>query len=260
MKKAVFFDLDGTLMDGTGKIPDSAKAAIRLLKENGICTFICTGRCSPFITNRELLSLPFDGIIAGCGTYVMCDNQVLFYKKVPVADVKKTVTVFAKYNIPLFLEGQKHYYLDESDEPGIPFLAALKHDVGENLVSIKDHEGNWEVSKFAAFACNDHTDDAIRELSDIYDICVHGGIMIEGVPKGCSKAAAIKMVCEKLGILQENTYAFGDSPNDAEMLQFVGHGIAMGNGMPEAKAAAEYVTSSLHEDGILNACKHYSLV
>lgn len=260
MNKAVFFDLDGTLWDENAKIPDSTKEALRLMKENGIALFICTGRCGAYITNQDLLELPFDGIISGCGTRVTYDNRVISYKKLSAEEVKKAVDVFEKYDIPVFLEGIHHYYLEKSNYERIPFLGSLLQDVGENLVGVKNHEMNWEVSKFAAFACNEHTDAAIAELSDIYDIFVHGGVMIEGIPKGYSKAAALQLVCEKLEISRENTYAFGDSPNDAEMLRFVGHGIAMGNGMQGAKDAAEYITASLLEDGIFKACKHYGLI
>ena len=258
MKKAVFFDLDGTLWDENDTIPDSTKEAVRLLKENGVYVFICTGRCGAYISSSELEALQFDGMITGCGTYVKYNDQVFTYKKISADEVQKVVDVFTKYDIPVFLEGLNRYYLEKSDYERIPFLGSLLNDVGENLVGIRDHAPNWEVSKFAAFACNEHTDDAIAELSDIFDIYVHGGIMIEGIPKGYSKTAGIQLVCEKLGL--ESTYAFGDSPNDAEMLRFVDHGIAMGNGLKEAKDAAEYVTTSLHEDGIFKACKYYGLI
>ena len=68
------------------------------------------------------------------------------------------------------------------------------------------------------------------------------------------------MVCEKLEIAHEDTYAFGDSVNDLEMLTYVGHGIAMGNGTPKAKQAADYVTDAIHKDGIYNACKYFGLI
>ena len=84
--------------------------------------------------------------------------------------------------------------------------------------------------------------------------------MVEGVPKGYSKATVIQAVCEKLGIDREDTYAFGDSVNDLDMLKYAAYGIAMGNGTPEAKAAADYVTDDLLEDGIYNACAHFALI
>ena len=67
-------------------------------------------------------------------------------------------------------------------------------------------------------------------------------------------------MCGHLDIAKEDTFALGDGVNDLEMLGFVGHGIAMGNASQVAKDAAEYVTNHIHEDGVLNALKHYNLI
>jgi hypothetical protein len=48
--------------------------------------------------------------------------------------------------------------------------------------------------------------------------------------------------------------------NDLDMLDFAGHGIAMGNGTAPAKEAAEYVTTDIHDDGIRRAMEHYGLI
>ena len=55
---------------------------------------------------------------------------------------------------------------------------------------------------------------------------------------------------EKLGIEKENTYAFGDGVNDVEMIQLVGHGVAMGNAVEELKEVADEVTLSVDDHGI----------
>ena len=48
--------------------------------------------------------------------------------------------------------------------------------------------------------------------------------------------------------------------NDFDMLRFVGHGLAMGNGSDIIKETAEFVTTHIKEDGIFNALKHYGLI
>lgn len=83
---------------------------------------------------------------------------------------------------------------------------------------------------------------------------------MEIVPKGYNKAAGIQKICEILGISHENTYSFGDSTNDLDMLEYTAHSVAMGDGMQQAKDAAEYVTTSLWEDGIYQGCKYYGLI
>ena len=98
------------------------------------------------------------------------------------------------------------------------------------------------------------------ELVPHFDVIEHNPQLIEVVPKGYTKATGIAQVCDMLGVARENTYAFGDSTNDLEMLTYVGHGIAMGNGASAAKAAAEYVTTDIMNHGIKNGLKHYGLI
>ena len=78
-----------------------------------------------------------------------------------------------------------------------------------------------------------------------FDVVIHGQGIIEINPAGISKATGIRKVCEMLDIPHENTFAFGDSANDLEMLAYVAHSIAMGNGTDKVKNTAEFVTRSV---------------
>ena len=69
----------------------------------------------------------------------------------------------------------------------------------------------------------------------------------------------LKRLCEYYGIGMENSVAFGDSLNDLEIIEAAAIGIAMGNGREELKAAADYVTTDIGDDGIWNACVHFGL-
>ena len=97
-------------------------------------------------------------------------------------------------------------------------------------------------------------------FADDFLILEHVENVVEFVPKGTSKATGIKWLCNHLDIPLDETYAIGDSVNDLEMLESVGHGIAMGNSMPPVKEIAEYVTSDISDDGVKNALKHYGLI
>lgn len=260
MKKAVFFDIDGTLWDRYMVIPDSTREAIQILRKNNVYTFICSGRTLAFIQNPKLLELGFDGILAGCGTYVSFKDQEILCETIAPDRTKNVLEIMKRYHMPVVLEGKKYQYVEEKQFEGDPFITMLKKEVGENLLSIVENDMRWEISKFSVALTNKDYKSALDELKDEYDFLVHGDIVAEGVPKGYSKASGIKVICEKLGIANENTYAFGDSVNDLEMLRYVAHGVAMGDGMEEAKQVADYVTTGLHEDGIYNACKYFNLI
>ncbi|WP_338122024.1 HAD family hydrolase [Deinococcus wulumuqiensis] len=77
-----------------------------------------------------------------------------------------------------------------------------------------------------------------------------GAAFVEVAAEGLTKAAGLALLCGKLGVAQADTLAFGDAPNDAEMLAWAGRGVAMESAHPEARAAADEVTLSNEEDGV----------
>jgi hydroxymethylpyrimidine pyrophosphatase-like HAD family hydrolase len=64
------------------------------------------------------------------------------------------------------------------------------------------------------------------------------------------KAAAIEQLLSQSGISASQVVAFGDMPNDLEMIRWAGHGVAVANADPMLKAAADEVTASNDEDGV----------
>lgn len=81
MKKLLFFDIDGTLVDDDGSIPASTIQAIASARNAGHLTFINTGRTWGNV-DPELRAIGFDGFICGCGTEIIYRNQVLFHQQV----------------------------------------------------------------------------------------------------------------------------------------------------------------------------------
>ena len=80
------------------------------------------------------------------------------------------------------------------------------------------------------------------------------------VPKGSSKAIGIDHIIAHYGIALEETMAFGDGGNDIPMLRHAGIGVALGNASDEVKASADWVTTSVDEDGIMNALRHFGVI
>ena len=67
---------------------------------------------------------------------------------------------------------------------------------------------------------------------------------------GVSKASALARICDRHGFDAQDVVAFGDMPNDIEMLDWAGHGVAMANAHPDAKAVANEIALSNNEDGV----------
>lgn len=261
MPGLIFFDIDGTLWDEHMRIPDSTRLAIGQLRENGHKCFLCSGRARGNIRSQELLSLGFDGIIAACGNYVEMDGTVLYDRLLPKEQVRRVVRLLEECHMPVVLEGPRYHWISQEGFEEDPYVAYLFREMGETAIPLEGYTEEIAINKFSADVLADTDYDRIRrELGEEFDFLEHEGNVVEFVPKGSSKATGIAWLCRQLHVKREDTYAVGDSINDLDMLEYVGHGIAMGNGTEPAKRAAEYITTDIHADGIYRAMRHYGLI
>ena len=261
MKKAVFFDIDGTLWDHHMKIPESTVEAIHRLRENGNYAFICSGRSRAAIRAKELLEgVGFDGILAACGTYIEYKGEIVYNRELSKEETEELFSCFQKQRTPIVLEGKQYLYADMNDFGDNTYILNLKKSLGEGFQPLDVHAGNYHTNKMTAYFTKGDIEAVKRDLNNHFDLIFHTTQVFEIVPKGYSKAKGIQWICEYLKIPREDTYAFGDSVNDLEMLSHVRHGIAMGNGTDIAKKAADYITADLWDDGIMQGLKHFSLI
>lgn len=262
MCKYVFFDIDGTLWDENMIVPQSTKLAIKQLQNNGHKAFVCTGRAMGNVNDPQFEEIGFDGFVASCGNHIEMNKTILHENNMSYELVKAIYDASRKYNLPIIYEGTDFQWLDREGFDGDPYIAYIVENLKDSAVFLDEcdlHE--IRANKFSALL-NEKTNfpEIEKALGHAFTFLDHGDGIIEAVPTGTSKATGIQWLCEHLNIPIEDTYAIGDSINDLEMLQFSGHSIAMGNATPVAKDAAEYITTHIHEDGILNALKHYGLI
>lgn len=261
MKKAVFFDVDGTLWNWKMEIPESTVKAIRKLRENGHYAFICSGRSRSNIRSKNLLDIGFDGVVASCGTHIDFHKETVFEVLLTTEQITHALDTLKKHHMPVVLEGPKYIYVNPDDFLEDPYVIHLRKELGEDLLEIPDDASQIFINKMSTEVGDADAAAFIRDMGEDFDIILHETDQILEInPKGYSKATGIQKVCEILGIDREDTYAFGDSENDLEMLEYVAHGVAMGNAAERAKGAAEYVTKDLEEDGIEHGLRHYGLI
>lgn len=258
--KALFFDIDGTIWNRQNYIPESTRKAFEILRQNGHKTFINTGRSMAYIQYDPLLSLGFDGIISGCGTMIEYNGNILKEEKIDLSLLEHSILIARKYGFRPILEGKDYLYMDESEFGQDPYGMKLKRELGDRLLTIEDEWGKWDVCKFACDMTGADKEGCFRALEPYYDFMVHNDYVVEIVPKGNHKGQGIVEVCNYLGINVEDSYAFGDGANDIGMFKAAGTAVAMGNASEIAKEHADYVTTTLEEDGIWNACKYFGLL
>ena len=100
----------------------------------------------------------------------------------------------------------------------------------------------------------------LEEMLDHCTITSWNETGIDIIAKTGGKAAGMQKFLDKEGLTRSQSMAFGDGENDMDMLRFAGIGVAMGNGKDILKQKADYVTTSVDDDGIMNALKHFGLI
>lgn len=262
MKSIIFFDIDGTLVseDGLFTISDSTWTAIKLTRKKGNLTFINTGR-TEFNVNAKVRQLGFDGLICGCGTYIEYNGEILLYNKLNQDFCREISRLLRKCGITPVYEHKDGYFFDDK-APKTPNLDDfLENFVDEGIdVGRRVEDSDFVFDKFVVWENTFSDMEMFRhEISKYFDIIDRGHGFYENVPLGFSKATAIELILNHLDIPVENAYAIGDSRNDLPMLRAVPNSIAMG-GAEVIYPYVSYITSSIVDDGIYNALKHFNLI
>lgn len=278
MKKVIFMDIDGTLVNEHGVVPESAKMAIQQARKNGHQVFICTGRSKAELFH-DIVEIGFDGIIGAAGGYIEVDEKVLIHERVSTEDVKHLVEFFDKNNIDFYLESNGGLFASKNCKNHIQkiinnFLEENPHAEEEVKKGIQPFHDcliddadliREDINKIS-FLGSDVSIDIIKEEFSSKFTVIPSTVPLFGensgelsVP-GIHKAVAIEKLLEHLQVDKQHTYAYGDGMNDLEMLQFVQYGIAMGNAKEALKEAADDITDTHDNDGIYKSFKKYELI
>lgn len=264
MKKAIFFDIDGTLIDcmnGHTDLTDNVKKAIRRLQQEGHYAFIATGRPYAFLS-EAILSFGFDGYILTNGAQVMIENETIYKEALDPAFVKDATAEFEQRQIQYMLQSDRYSYMKDECKEYYQFFDSI--GVSRNYLVSDYHLEEIQTQKIELLCPNDEAMDyclSLVEQNPEYDY-VHSinERMFELYSKKNTKATGILTALKHLGIPVEQSYAFGDGKNDIEMLSTVGCGIAMGNASDEVKSYAHQVTDSVLEDGVATGIEKYILI
>ena len=258
MIKAVFFDIDGTLLSHkTNSVPASAVRALEELRKKGILTFIATGRHLPELKKLHALDcLHFDGAVSLNGQYCCNDAGVIYHCPIDSRDIATLLDYLRENPYPCILVEEDQMYINFHNAR-VEKVQAMIHSemppIG-NLSRGYDHP-IYQVILYM----NDHERTALPPMPGIkFTSWNMGGA--DGIPANGGKSTGIAKVLEHYGIDKSETMAFGDGENDVDMFRAVGTAIAMGNACRSAKEAAHYITDKVDEDGIWNALKHFGVL
>lgn len=265
MGKIVFLDIDGTLRGFDGSVPASAVRAIKLAREGGHEIFISSGRPMCQIS-PEIMAIGFDGVISGSGSYVNYHGKCIRHEYFPKAFCEEIAEVLLENDCLMeFHYCGKSSILQSQEKDFCRLAEGIQKLLGDGAKKVVEMPGIVEntgalekVEKILYFSNNFSNEDIKKRWGNqLYVVPLSfpntkkwGG---EISPASVNKAEGIKSVLDVSGHCLCDTVAVGDSENDIEMLKLAALGIAMGNGTPAAKEAADAVTERVENDGLYKA-------
>lgn len=277
MSKIVFLDVDGTLVDYEGRIPDSAVRAVREARRNGHRVYICTGRSKAEVY-EEIWDIGLDGMIGGNGSYVEDRGCVVLHQLITGEQCRRIVDYLHEKGLEFYLESNNGLFASErfAEESGnaIQEYGRRKGKENADQITIEDvfpdmvyggelYRDDLNKVSYLLRSYQDFLD--TRELFPDMENGTWGGAGETALfgdlgVKGITKGNAVERLLAYLGMEQKDTIAFGDAKIDIPMFECCEIGVAMGNAGPEAKGAADFVTDDVEQDGLFKAFCRLGLV
>lgn len=257
---ALFFDIDGTLVSfKTHEIPPSTILALTQAKANGHKVFIATGRPPLIITNLGAIEHLIDGYVTINGALSYVGDEVISCKDIPHDAARLVVDDAQEKQYGVIVVGEKDVaVLDPIGEVDKVFRQEIAVE-NLNLARPIEEVMQQRILQLTPFFSVDYE----RELMARIPCCTSGRwhpAFTDITAKRADKGEGVLLMAQHFGFDPQYTMTFGDGGNDASMIRTAGIGVAMGNALDSLKQEATYTTTSVDEDGILHALRHYQLI
>lgn len=276
MSKIIFLDVDGTLVDYENRLPASAVTAVRTARARGHRVYLCTGRSRAEVY-PNLWDLGLDGMIGGNGSYVEDHGTVVMHQMLTADQCRRVVDWLHDRGLEFYLESNNGLFASEHFETAAqPALVEYTRRKGGNTEGLtvrtmmpdiiyggRLYRDDVNKISFLLSRYQDHLD-AAAAFPDLQpgtwggkgETALFGDLGVKGI----TKAHAVHTLLDYLGADAADTIGFGDAKVDVPLLEACACGVAMGNGGPEIKAAADYVTDDVECDGLYKAFDHLGLL
>ena len=221
--------------------------------------YIATGRPPLIITNLGAIEHLIDGWITINGALCFVGDEIVSCKDIPHEAAQLVVDDAHAKDYGVIVVGERDVAVyDPQGEVDQVFRQEI---AVENLDQVKpmDEVMQQRILQLTAFFSADYE----RELMARIPTCTSGRwhpAFTDITAFGADKGEGILDMARHLGFNPQYTIAFGDGGNDSSMIRRAGIGVAMGNALDSLKQEADYTTTSVDEDGIRNALRHFKLI
>lgn len=246
-RKAIFIDIDGTLIADGGSPTEYNIAQLREAQRQGHLVVLNTGRSYAFIPKELREASYIDGIVAGGGAHVILYGKTLHHQTIPEEQLCAIADLYLRLGKWCQFEGEVYNYRVQACEG---FLT---------ISSADDFQTRYKGAKVTKLTTQGEFLPEERALLHPWFYLYKMHDYSEGIIRGESKTAGIERILAAAGIPWSNTIGIGDSANDIEMIMNVAFGIAMKNAVTELKQVAHAVTDDCYHSGVGKAIAKYVL-
>ena len=261
--KLIAIDLDDTLLDNRQQLSPRTLAVLQQAMRNGVAVTIATGRmfqsALPFATELgiKLPLITYNGALIRQGD----NGETIFHRPIETELAQELADLFRRRNWYLQKYVDDRLYVAELDKNAQFYADYAKVEaipLGDSFFYMNEAPTKMlsmgEPAELAAIS----TELDSRFGGRLY-LASSKKRYLEMVDARVNKGQALDFLAGRLGILQHEVMAIGDSMNDLDMIQYAGIGVAMGNANPTVRAAADFVTLGNSEDGVAAAVEKFAL-
>jgi len=272
-RKVVFLDIDGTLTNFNGELPDSAAEALAKARANGHRMVICTGRAHNQIYSFLMDSGLFDGVVCSTGCDVRVDGKAVYQHTMTREMRYKLIDLCERTEATYILQGANGCYAKREIMeregalfPGDPVDKEKRKELFGEIQTSDDIYSHEDIEKACYYSAKASIEEIREALGEEFTVAESSYKLQDGssdgevTVTGYDKGFGMEKFLEAVGALREDSVAFGDGPNDYEMLDFAAVSVAMGNAADELKAHADYVTERVDRDGLALGFKRLGLI
>ncbi|MEJ7738770.1 MAG: Cof-type HAD-IIB family hydrolase [Chitinophagaceae bacterium] len=265
MYKAVFIDMDGTLLRADHTISEATIKCIQHLVRNNIMVVLVSARpyhgITAYSAQLGTLSLPVASLN---GAYIRLIDEVIFESSIDLETIRGLHKQATEAGVTLIYYTGLEWWAETTNN--ITQKEQRITDVGVTIAPFDALMQDWhgrQTSPNKVLAVGEEKVIALLEsnlLSDFsgrLNIYTSKSTYLEIMRLDASKTKAIRFIIQRYGIMREEILALGDNFNDKEMIAFAGTGVAMGNAPDAVKAVADYVTDTNEHDGVRKAIEKF---
>lgn len=261
MKKLIALDIDGTLFNNSNKISAETREKLIWVQQQGYTLALASGRPTAGLKLiAEMLEMrKYGGLLIGYnGGNVLesCSGNILYENKIAESTAKEFLRYLEQFPVTPIVDDGDAIYTNKPEGFRVRFEAET-NGMELRLINSMSRDIHFSPTKVLVAAprmvLSEYIDQIMAPFQDIVSFVRSTPFYLETTPKGVHKGATIRKICDLLDFDRADVIAFGDAWNDLTMIEYAGVGVAMGNACDALKKAANMVTGTNNNNGIVRA-------